>query len=223
MEMLKTLGLYVPLFQTVMWAVLILVAVRLFLPQLRAMLEAIKLRVERGSGLELAGVVKLPADLRALEPAPQQADVQLPASYDQDLPYSGISSEITATPTSEGEPTAQELNRQRDEVYEKSKNLFLVHAIQPSKEVGQKYDIFIYLVRHEGGSFKDVAYADFFLGRYWGNRVFRRYEEGGKIGLSTAAYGTFLCTCWVQMKSGERIFLTRYIDFEMGRLFERGG
>ncbi len=221
METLKTLGTYVPLFQTLLWVGLILVALRIFLPQLKAVLEAIQVRVEKGSGLEI-GLFKLPADLQHLETVPQQTDSEPLVLLDKELDYAGLSSEVAPTMAGEKDVTALKLNEERNRVYEQNRNLFITHVIQPSSERGQKYDVFIYLIRHRGGSFEDVEYCDFFLGPYWGNKVFRRHEEKGKIGLSTAAYGTFLCTCWVQMKDGERIFLTRYIDFEMSRLFEKG-
>jgi hypothetical protein len=104
----------------------------------------------------------------------------------------------------------------RGAVYQQSRNIFLAHIIRPSAEPGQEYDVFIYLVRHRSTDFSDVRLAEFFLGRYWGNEVFPATEVNGFIGISTAAYGTFLCLCRVTFTDGTQVYLDRYIDFEMG-------
>jgi len=78
----------------------------------------------------------------------------------------------------------------------------------------------VYLIRHKSNNFEDVSYAEFFFGHYWGNEVFREEPRDGLIGVSTSAYGPFLCTCRVAFKDGHSADLNRYIDFEMGRVFE---
>ncbi len=114
----------------------------------------------------------------------------------------------------------------RNEIYLRNRDFFLVHVLEPSKQPHQKFDIFIFLVRHEGVlkhegiDFSiEIDYAEFFLGKTWGNRVFKVQNEGkGKpIGLSTSAYGTFLAICRVVFKDGYEVILDRYIDFEMGK------
>jgi len=39
------------------------------------------------------------------------------------------------------------------------------------------------------------------------------------IGVRTSAYGPFLCTCRVTFIDGHVAFHSRYIDFEMGKVF----
>lgn len=208
---------YVPLFQTVIWVVVLFLATKLFYPQLTSALEAVAVRVKKGSSLKV-GPFELGEDLRLLQPVQEQGDAEplsvLSAEYD----YAGISSE--AAPEAGTDSGAAEWNEERKRIYHDNRSLFLSHVIRPSNERGQKYDVFIYLLRHGGVSFDDVDHADFFLGPYWGNKVFTRTVTNGRVGLSTAAYGTFLCTCAVHMKDGTVVSLNRYIDFEMGRVFE---
>jgi len=131
--------------------------------------------------------------------------------------------EATPIPTDSETPPADfnnitELNSFRYSYYEKSRKLFLVHVIKPSKHDGQQYDIFIYLYRHKSNDFSDISQADFFLGPYWGNQIFTRKVKNSKIGLSTSAFGSFLCICKVSFTDGSEVILDRYIDFEMGKL-----
>ncbi|MDH4462058.1 MAG: DUF4062 domain-containing protein [Flectobacillus sp.] len=110
-------------------------------------------------------------------------------------------------------------NDARNEIYEYSRGIFIAHVIKPSTEKGQLYDVFIYLYRHKSDDFSDVKYAEFFLGPYWNNKVFEATEEKkGFIGISTSAYGTFLCTCKVTFQDNSQIEIHRYIDFESERM-----
>jgi hypothetical protein len=112
----------------------------------------------------------------------------------------------------------------RNATYRNNRNVFIAHTLIPSKEPGQLFDVFIYLVahqsndpRHQRDNLNDVEYAEFFLGRYWQNQIFRVENKGGMIGVSTAAYGPFLCVAKVAFRGelDEPIVLQRYIDFEM--------
>jgi hypothetical protein len=105
----------------------------------------------------------------------------------------------------------------RDGMYDSSRNIFLTHLIHPSSKPGQHYDVYIYLIRHGSENFTDVRFAEFFMGKYWNNRIFPAVERDGFIGISTSAYGTFLCLCRVTFKDGTQVYLDRYIDFEMYR------
>ena len=112
--------------------------------------------------------------------------------------------------------------KQRNRIYDTNRGIFIAHYLKPTKIPGQFYDISIYLIRHRGyessqNQFEDVSHAEFFLGRYWGNKVFRESEKGGHIGMETSAYGAFLCLCKVTFTDGEVVEMHRYIDFEMGR------
>ncbi len=114
-----------------------------------------------------------------------------------------------------------EREQERVGIYELNRSIFLCHLLQPSKVAGQKFDIFIFLKRHHSTDFSDVEKAEFYLGRYWGSKLFEEREKNGQIGIVTSAYGPFLCTCRITMKDGYTLDTFRYIDFEMGRLYEK--
>jgi hypothetical protein len=121
------------------------------------------------------------------------------------------------------EKTGSETNsweKRRSQIYELNRKVFIAHVISPSEIPGQKYDIFIYLVKHKSNDFSDINYAEFYFGKHWGNRIFREEAHNGLIGVRTSAFGSFLCICRVTFKDGSTVELSRYIDFEMSRLFE---
>jgi hypothetical protein len=96
------------------------------------------------------------------------------------------------------------------------------HTLRPSSKKGQLFDIAIYLVphrsndpRHRRDDLSDVTKAEFFLGQYWGNRVIPATAGAQYIGITTSAYGPFLCICRVRFRDGGTAVLSRYIDFEM--------
>jgi hypothetical protein len=199
--LLVELAPYVPFFQTALWVVLIAVGLIFFSRQLRQLFEAIRRRVETGSSLE-AGPIKLGEDLKALEYVAANAKSSNNASI--------------ARPR---DSKADDWSEERETIYKTNQGFFITHFLTPSSKRDQKYDIFVYLLRHKSTDFSDVSYAEFFFGSYWGNRVFKEKPTDGLIGVSTSAYGPFLCTCRVTMKNGQIIRLHRYIDFEMGRLY----
>lgn len=118
--------------------------------------------------------------------------------------------------------TPGEWNDRRNAIYAEHRRLFLTHVLQPSSKPGQSFDIFIYIVRHKSDDLSDIRYAEFFLGPYWENQVFAATERNGFIGISTSAYGTFLCVCRVTFHDGSHVYLDRYIDFEALRTGGRG-
>ena len=104
--------------------------------------------------------------------------------------------------------------KHRDHLYGQHRGYFLVHSYELSSTEGQDFDIFIYLFRHKSEDYSDIAKTEFFLGRYWGNKIFQGKRIGKLIGIRTSAYGPFLCTCRVTFQDGEEVILDRYIDFE---------
>ena len=116
---------------------------------------------------------------------------------------------------------SEEWNRQRGGIYAANYDLFLVHTLSPSGKKSQLFDIFIYVRKHKAPDTPEIAFAEFFLGNYWGNTVFRVINEGGLVGLSTSAYGEFLCICRVTLKDGTQLMLDRYIDFGVTAPFHR--
>ncbi len=193
---LITIAPYVPLLQTIAWILLIAIFLCVFYRRLTHLFDTIILRIRKGSSFK-AGPVEIGADLRQLDYAPPGEDKIGSKKVEEDWAP------------------------KRTLVYQKNKGIFLTHVISPSKVPGQKYDVFIYLIRHKTTDFSDVARASFFFGHMWGNRVFEEDEKDGIIGVRTSAYGPFLCTCRVYFKDGSSIELSRYIDFEMGRAFQK--
>jgi len=191
----ELLGPYVPLLQTLLWVALIVAGAIVFRKQAIHICEGIRRRIETGSSFK-AGPVELGSDIKSLAYAPQN-DIS-----------------DTSSPEESGWAT------ERTEIYQNNRGMFLTHIISPSDIPGQKYDVFIYLIRHKTTDFVDVEKAEFFFGHMWGNRVFEEPEKNGMIGVSTSAYGPFLCTCRVHFKDGSHIKLNRYIDFEMERAFQ---
>jgi len=184
---------WVPFFQTMAWIALIIYSANKFSSQLQDLLNAIKMRISSGSSFK-AGPIELGQDLKAL---------------DRVMP--SMASEKTHK---------DDWSKERDGIYNDNNGFFLAHVISPSEKGGQTYDVFIYLIKHKSKEFSDIEFAEFFLGAYWGNEVYREKERNGLIGISTSAYGPFLCTCRIMMKNGKEIRLNRYIDFEMGKVFE---
>lgn len=131
-----------------------------------------------------------------------------------DIPVSNIGFESLQISAVE---TPDQWNKQRNALYAECRGIFLTHIIKPSSTPGQTFDVFIYLIRHKSEDLSDIQLAEFFLGPYWGNKVFPAVEQNGFIGISTSAYGTFLCICRVTFKDGTYVDLERYIDFETQR------
>lgn len=126
-----------------------------------------------------------------------------------DLPRIGLESlrgSVTETPN--------QWNAHRNKIYADTRGVFIAHVIEPSARPNQKFDVFIYLVRHGAPDLSDIRFAEFFMGKYWGNQVFPAVLTNGFIGISTSAYGTFVCVCKVTFADGEAIMIDRYIDFE---------
>jgi hypothetical protein len=210
MDWVKAFGDYVPLFQTLAWILFILISFRIFRPQFQSLFLAVISRIRTGSGLKV-GPVELSPDLRALryvsseQPTPPSTGITVEDERDLSI--------------------VEERIKQRHSIYEKHRDLFIVHVLSPSQVKGQEYDVFIYLIRHDGDQEKpadlsDVEKAEFFFGGSWGNRIFVGTRKGKHIGVSTSAYGSFLCTCLVTFKDGEHAMLDRYVDFEMGDLLK---
>ena len=206
MDALQALAPYVPLAQTLLWVGLIVGGGTLFRKQIHSLVDAVRVRIQTGSSIK-AGPIELGEDLRNLE--------KIPAA-------SAKPSVLAESGAVAVDRTAEAWSKARDALYASTRGVFLAHVIEPSSKQGQDFDIFIFLVRHKSTDFADVQFAEFFLGSYWENRIFREEAKNGLIGISTSAYGPMLCTARVHFRDGKVVELHRYIDFEMGRVFERG-
>lgn len=110
----------------------------------------------------------------------------------------------------------------RKALYEKTRKLFLVHVLTPTAKPKQRYGVSLFVMRHENQDLADVRSAEFFLGKSWGNRIIQGAHSGKRIGITTSAFGPFLCTCLVTFDDGEQVMLYRYVDFEMGPMVGAG-
>jgi len=112
--------------------------------------------------------------------------------------------------------------KQREQYYGPNRRAFLVHKIGPSKHKGQLYDIQLYLVPHKGANLAGIAKVEYYFGKYWGNQIFVSIDRARSFAISTSAYGPFVCTAELFFSDGERVFVSRYVDFEMGGIAANG-
>ena len=103
--------------------------------------------------------------------------------------------------------------------------LFLAHVCTKSHRPGQKFEAYIFIVRHIRNSdapqkvgFDDVSKVEFYFGEAWGHKVFSVKNLGDNaLGVKTHAYGTFLAICKItfQNSASPPVVVNRYIDHEM--------
>lgn len=105
---------------------------------------------------------------------------------------------------------------ERDAIYKSCRGVMLVHKIFKSAEDGQLFDIHIFVIPHKEGSLNGVREVQYFLGHYWGNKVFPSSNRYNGFAISTSAYGPMLCTAKIIFTDGISFTQARYIDFEMG-------
>jgi hypothetical protein len=114
----------------------------------------------------------------------------------------------------------------RAKEYARTCGYMLAHIYRRSKQAGQKFDISIFVVRHQKGSLtppqdklEEIELAEFFFGDSWGNKVFKvsASEDDGFFGVRTHAWGTFLAACRITFRDADKApaILYRYIDFSM--------
>lgn len=133
------------------------------------------------------------------------------------IPVQDIGMESMRNPAEKQQSNWSQLRRS---IKTKNRNIYLTHFIRPSTKPDQQFDIYIYLMKHRSNDLSEIAFAEFYMGRYWNNKVFPAVVQNGFIGISTAAYGPFLCLCQVTFQDGEKVLLNRYIDFEA---YQTGG
>lgn len=102
------------------------------------------------------------------------------------------------------------------------KGFMLVHTLMPSEKPGAKYNVSIYVMGDKSIFFSDIESAEFMFGPDWNNRIFKVIDKiDGCLGVTVSTSAPFLCTCCVTMRDGGRLYLDRYIDFEMGGIFDK--
>lgn len=140
---------------------------------------------------------------------------------------------IKISPEGENAPTSSitisvdkslpSLKDKRADIYKKNQNYFVAHRLYPSKEAGQTYDIWIYLVPHKK-NLEDVKSASYYFGdSAWKNKLFTSDDRGKSFGIVVSAYGPMLAYVIIELKNGDKIETWSYIDFENGSLGSRGG
>lgn len=98
-------------------------------------------------------------------------------------------------------------------------NLFLVHRLTPSREADQLYDVALFLVPSlRYGSLEGVRHVEYYFGKYWAGQIFKTVHRASGFLISTSAFAPFTCTARVEFSDGTRVFMHRYVDFEMGPL-----
>lgn len=203
--------------QTLAWVLLIAGALAGFRKQFSRLALALSQHVERGGAMTL-GVGSLSLQLQELRELPTFAP-QVPSTQEpeQALTDRDDGEQLPDPASPEAPAVWARLRRRRKD---KTRNIHLAHVISPSQVPGQRFDIFTYLVTGSGGNLEEVERAQFFLGRYWGNRIFDVPNQGTRIGFATSAYGPALCVCRVIFRDGSETVLERFLDFEMASVFE---
>lgn len=200
-----------PVAQTAIWAGVAVTALVILREPVKQFAKTVVSRVSSGDNLTTPWLtLERRAELEKLD----KAEITKP-----ELIEDAGAKEIDET---EEPTTTKQWNRYRQGTYEAQRGLFLVHVISPSDKTGQTYEIFILVKRHKDRPIDDIEKVDFYLGQYWGNKVFSEVPRDGLVGLRTSAYGPFLCVCKVHLKAegskpSQTIMLERYIDFEMGK------
>ncbi len=193
---------WIPLLQTLVWPVVVIGLVGYFRGTCFSILEAISDRIKSGAPFK-AGPIELGSIAKELEKLPS-APQKAPGAV------------------REAEPS--DWRHQRAEKYERVNGYMLVHVYRPSSVPNQKYDVFLFIVRHRKGTdgpprreFEEIEKAEFFFGESWGNEVFAVVNAGGLIGVRTHAWGTFLACCRITFRDKQKqpIVLFRYVDFHM--------
>lgn len=131
-------------------------------------------------------------------------------------------------PETVGPPAVRtgELTEVRDTMGRNQRGVHLVHVVAPSEQPGQAYDVFTYLHGWKRERFRnpsnlwDVTKAEFFLGPQFDpdSITVENKHDGKPIGFVTSANAPVLCLCRVTFDDGHEVVLSRYLDFESGKL-----
>ena len=177
-----------------LWVVATLVVIYWYKDQIRKLLAALADRLKAGSSLKLAG----------FEIGTESGLVATPGDFSNEDSRIGVHED-------DGKRGLE-----RTKLYEQCRGAMLVHRIQRSTEDGQLYDVLIYVIPHKRSSLAGVSSVEYFLGHYWGDKVFPSFNRSRGFAIVTSAYGPFICTAKVNFNDGTSVTLSRYIDFEMG-------
>jgi hypothetical protein len=193
---------------SILWVGLLVVVLFLLYKPLSELISQFILRVRAGAPMKIGYV-----EFGAIQTEQHHAPTIVSSS--SSAPESEYDAE-GADPANAMTPAAWELNHARENFYDETRRVMLVHRLFRSTKPGQVYDVLIYLVPRDNVTLVAVTGVEYFFGRYWGNKVFESYDRSRGFPILTSAYGTFLCCARVSFNDGYKQLLFRYIDFEMG-------
>lgn len=147
----------------------------------------------------------------------------------KDFEFHGITINASVDKDGSGftrEPAENEILEARNAIYERLKNIFVVHRVRATGELHSAnglptYDVSIYLVPHKNfGALNDVSRVEYYFGHYFGRSesangtkyIVTNGSEGFAVKLS--AYGPMLCEARIVFHDGSEALTNRYLDFE---------
>lgn len=180
---------------TFIWAAAIVVALLLFRQDIRLFLQMLNRRLRLGAGLKVGSV-----EIGQSYVDPRQGTV------------SGGFVRIARKDADGGR------HAEREQYYVPNRLLMLVHRVAPSEQPGQLYDILIYLVPHptSEATLAAVKRVEYYFGKSWGGNIFASDDRAHGFAITTSAYGPFMCTAEIHFSDGQKVMVSRYVDFEMG-------
>lgn len=183
--------------QTALWVATIMIGILLFRRQIGTLLSAAFTRIRAGGSVSIASF--------KLDALPQVQQ--------------GTSAATRVRGLVEIRDDDGAFHDSRSQFKAEFRNLFLVHRIAASNDPEMLYDIVIYLVPSlRYGSLSGVVAVEYYMGAYWGRKIFRSIDRASGFLIATAAYAPFTCTARVYFSDGATAYLHRYVDFEMGQL-----
>ena len=195
---------------TLLWVVMVLVALSIFRKQIADLVLAITRRVRTGASFKVAQFFEVGASI-----APAVATV-LPGGTDF---VSGGAAKVS---NRKGRPDLtrldknEELYRAREQRYEQDRCLFLVHRLYLAKNPTQLYDVMLYLIPRREGTLASVRKVEYYFGRHWGDTIYTIDDRNSGFAIVISAYSSTLCTAKIYFTDECTTRMWRYLDFEMG-------
>jgi hypothetical protein len=184
---------FLPLIPSLLWFVFVIVLVCIYHKVIAQLLKDFMWRLRSGGAIKIASVELGPIPIASRQEVSQD-DKYISSRQDED----------------------EKRNKERHSYRAQARDIMLVHKLYRSREVGQLYDLIIYVVPHKQASLLGVTRVEYFLGKYWHNKVFPSLDRSRGFPIRTAAYGPLLCTAEVFFNDDTSVILHRYLDFEMG-------
>lgn len=240
MDLLARIGRFVQsldpsVVSTAMWLILLLLLLITFGRKASRLLDAVIQRVKGGSAIEIWKVkieaAAVPVGLESMGPqrSPVQGLLEHPDTPEKRSWWSRARRQGGKHVKLAARGDLPEWTLGRRNIGVDQRGVHLAHLLAPTREPGQEWEIFIYLVAGAErtaaygmpGDVSDVASAEFYLGHMWGERTttVTWTRDRSHLGIRTTAYAPVICLCRITFRDGHTAVLSRFIDFEMGRLF----